>query len=73
MKTKFLYLSLISLLFFACNAQTSKNIEVVSAIDYSHKILATSKAQIIDVRTPEEFESGHIDNAKNIDWLCFIW
>ncbi len=69
MKTKLLFLSLISLLFMACNAQTSKNIEVVPAIDFSHKILATSKAQIVDVRTPEEFESGHIDNAKNINWF----
>ena len=69
MKNKFLFLSFVSFLFMACNAQTSKNIEVLPAIDFSHKILATSKAQIIDVRTPEEFESGHIDNSKNIDWF----
>ena len=69
MKTKFLVLSLVTFLFVACNGQTSKNIEVVTATDFSQKILATPNAQIIDVRTLGEFESGHIENAKNIDWL----
>ncbi|HEX2616553.1 MAG TPA: rhodanese-like domain-containing protein [Flavobacteriales bacterium] len=27
------------------------------------------KAQLIDVRTPEEFAKGHLANARNIDWL----
>lgn len=26
--------------------------------------------QLIDVRTPKEFEEGHIDGAKNIDFLA---
>ena len=69
MQTKILYLSFISFLFMACNGQTTKNIKVVPAIDFSRQIMATPKAQIIDVRTPEEFESGHIDNAKNINWF----
>lgn len=25
-------------------------------------------AQVIDVRTPEEFASGHLDGAVNLDW-----
>lgn len=71
MKTKFLLLSFFSFLFSSCIGQTSKNIEVLPATEFSQKILATSKAQIIDVRTPEEFESGHIENAKNINWLGY--
>lgn len=69
MKTKLLLLSVFSFLFISCIGQTSKNIEVVSPTDFSRQIMATPSAQIIDVRTPEEFESGHIDNAKNINWL----
>lgn len=69
MKTKLFLISIFSFLFLACNGQTSKNIEVISATEFSQKILATPKAQILDVRTSEEFESGHIDNAKNTDWF----
>ena len=31
--------------------------------------LGNSSFQIIDVRTPQEFSDGHIEGAKNIDWL----
>ena len=33
------------------------------------KINETSKPQILDVRTPEEFASEHIENAINVNWL----
>lgn len=69
MYNKFFNLFFVSFLFIACNGQTSKNIEVIAATDFSKKIIATPNAQIIDVRTSEEFESGHIDNAKNVDWF----
>ncbi|MBS1764093.1 MAG: thioredoxin family protein [Bacteroidetes bacterium] len=35
---------------------------------FSEKIKEMPEASIIDVRTPEEFESGHLQNALNIDW-----
>ena len=28
----------------------------------------TAETVVIDVRTPEEFASGHLDGARNIDW-----
>lgn len=28
-----------------------------------------SRSLLIDVRTPEEFNEGHLPNAVNIDWL----
>lgn len=31
------------------------------------EIITKRKIQLLDVRTPEEFESGHIRNAINID------
>jgi len=33
------------------------------------KSIDSGSVQIIDVRTPEEFNEGHIKNAKNIDFL----
>ncbi len=56
-----------TLLFASCNAQeVSKTIE---AKVFSEKIAQTPNAQILDVRTPKEFSSYHLDNAINIDWL----
>lgn len=60
-----LFLSTIS----SCDGQTSKNIKSVSAEIFAKKINETSKSQILDVRTPEEFESEKIDNAINANWL----
>lgn len=31
------------------------------------KLVASGKVAVVDVRTPEEFEEGHIKGAKNID------
>ena len=58
-----------ALLFISCNAQTSKDIKTVEVAAFAKEIKATQKPQILDVRTPEEFNQGHIDNAMNIDWL----
>lgn len=33
------------------------------------KMMTMEGAQLIDVRTPEEFAKGHLDGARNIDWL----
>jgi thioredoxin len=45
------------------NSQTN-----LSATEFAEKIKAMPQAPIIDVRTPEEFEKGHLINSKNIDW-----
>jgi rhodanese-related sulfurtransferase len=55
-------------LFAVCNAQT-KNILTLSPTDYAAQLKATPGAQLLDVRTPEEFAAGHLDNAVNVDWL----
>lgn len=48
----------------ACNGK--KNYESVNAEQFATAI-ATQKPQIIDARTPEEFQQGHIPGAQNID------
>lgn len=56
-----------AILFASCNAQDST--KTLEAKAFSAKITQTPNAQIIDVRTPQEFSSYHLDNAINIDWL----
>ena len=58
---------LLSVLFTSCtNSQTSKT--NLSPIEFSNKISESPEAVILDVRTPQEFSEGHIENAKNADW-----
>lgn len=64
----FLFLILIATI-SSCGGQTSKNIESVSPEIFAKKINEISNAQILDVRTPEEFNSEHIDKATNANWL----
>ena len=64
----FLFLILIFTI-SSCIGQLSKDIKNVSPEIFAKKINETPKAQILDVRTPEEFESEKIDNAINANWL----
>lgn len=61
--------SLVSLLcaFFSCHAQ-DREFESVSS-DAFEKLIADTSVVRLDVRTAEEFEAGHIENAINIDVL----
>jgi thioredoxin len=62
-------LSLVSFVIISCNGQSSKNIKNVDAMAFSKLIQTTTNPQILDVRTPEEFATDHINNAQNINWL----
>ena len=44
------------------NAQNAVDISVFEAK------IATPNAQLVDVRTPQEFANGHLENAKNINF-----
>ncbi len=61
--------SICSFLFLAsCHGQPAKGVEKLSPTIYAEKIKSTSNAQIIDVRTPEEFKGEHLANAVNVNW-----
>jgi len=68
MKSKIISLSLICFLFFCCQGQQTKTVQTVDVTAFAEKLKATDKAQLLDVRTPEEFSSGHIENATNVNW-----
>ena len=68
MKFKILLICFNLYLITSCNGQTKQNFESISPKTFSEKINEDSKPQIIDVRTPEEFNGEHIDNAINENW-----
>ncbi|WP_395050095.1 rhodanese-like domain-containing protein [Flavobacterium sp.] len=69
MKFRSVFILLISFTLLSCNGQPSKNIQTIAPEAFAKKINETPKAQILDVRTPEEFASEHIVNAINVNWL----
>src|SRR5688572_30001514 len=58
----------LSLIIFSCKGQTNGKFESIDATVFARMIESTPNAQILDVRTPEEYASGHIDKAININW-----
>lgn len=72
MKLLFKILSLTAALFMTgCSTKAHKaEIEVVSPTEFQSKISdATGNAYLLDVRTPEEFATGHLDGAHMINWF----
>ena len=68
MKSNLLSLLVLSFFFSSCNGQTAKSFESISPKAFAEKIKETANPQIFDVRSPEEFEGQHIENATNINW-----
>jgi rhodanese-related sulfurtransferase len=63
---KYIPITIIALLFFT-NCNFAQQATVLNANDYEKKISTEKNIQLIDVRTPEEYQQGHIKNAKNIN------
>jgi thioredoxin 1 len=66
MKYTFLLFSTLSILFSSCTSGQSTSTNLLAA-DFQAKIKETEAPVIIDVRTPEEFAGGFIENAININ------
>lgn len=49
----------------ACNAGTSQSLLDIDK--FETKLNASPNAQVVDVRTPDEFDGGHLVNASNIN------
>jgi thioredoxin 1 len=50
------------------NENTASSRQQLSAVEFNAKIQEFTDEQIIDVRTPEEFEGGYISGAENINF-----
>ena len=67
MKTYILALLFVSVLSVGCKGQVS-NVKTIPPTAFSEKINTTPNAQILDVRTPEEYAGQHLDNTVNVNW-----
>lgn len=72
MKKSILLMLIVFLVSFSCKDQgnrTTEHLVILTAPSFKEDI-TNKKVQLIDVRTPEEYQKGHIENAVNIDFLA---
>ena len=60
---------LITIIFFTFLSCVENKNSVVIASEFFEKLKNDNKAVLIDVRTPEEFNKGHLRNALNVNWF----
>ncbi|MCA0131693.1 rhodanese-like domain-containing protein [Winogradskyella alexanderae] len=60
-------MSFLSSIFGIGNSQ-SNAVHLLSPIEFKEQVEG-KKVQLVDVRTPAEYKSGHIKGAKNIDFF----
>ena len=64
---RILLITLVVIFLFSCVESTGKYIQKATVEQFCKEIISDKTIQLIDVRTPEEFEEGHIENATLID------
>lgn len=83
MKRQFLYLLTISLLLLSCKSnskeyetplanktETANNNGIIHNVSVSEfkTALQIADVTLVDIRTPQEYQQGHLEGAINIDW-----
>lgn len=69
MKTKLIILSIaIALSAFSCTDTNQNEIKVVSPEEMK-TLLEMEDVQLVDIRTPEEYQTGFIEYSQNINFL----
>jgi len=69
MKIFYSFLFVSATLFSACTTGQKENTKTkLTATEFAEKIKTLPTVPILDVRSPEEFSKGHLQNAKNMDW-----
>lgn len=63
---KIVFLVLLAVMTLSCQSQTNPKIKVLPVAEYKTEI-NKEPVQLVDVRTPAEFEAGAIPNALNIN------
>lgn len=62
---KLLYILFITFTLASCQGQQKKGVELVPPATFE-KEMAADNGQVIDVRTPKEYQGGHINGAVNM-------
>lgn len=66
-KSSFLFWGLTFFLVTACSSNEKHGFKSVAVQEFANIIADTTTVMLVDVRTAEEYGSGHIENALNID------
>ena len=61
---------IVVLLIIACQKKTAKGVQNIDPKLFAEKLKSTENPQLLDVRTPEEYAEGKIDEAENVDWYA---
>jgi thioredoxin len=69
---KGILLSTLMIFFFSCtnHSQQQHGVQLVNVQAFAEALKRSSSATIIDVRTPEEFQGGHLKDAVNFNVLA---
>lgn len=68
MRSSYIIITFLSFLLISCKDSKVNSFESIPSKEFASKIKSEEKPQLLDVRTPEEFSSEHIDQAVNINW-----
>ena len=63
---KLLSVTVLLVLIVSCATKPKEGVSVISAESFKTQI-TNKNVQLVDVRTPEEYNEAHIENAINID------
>ena len=63
-----LFVSGVLMVFGCYKTQTQYAKNLLSSQEFSHSLSSIQDKIILDVRTPDEYSGGHIQDAINIDW-----
>ena len=61
-------ISLVVLFLAACNNLSNGQSQSLAINDFEKKLNETSNAQLVDVRTPDEYAERHLANAANVNF-----
>ncbi len=64
----FIAYTVLAIFLLGCNNGNSQSGGNISVADFNKKLQEHPEITLIDVRTPGEYEKGHLANAINIDW-----
>lgn len=69
-KLKFVFITMLSVLLFISSCKQKEGTQTVAnSITVEDLSTANNTIQLLDVRTPEEYEEGYIMNAVNINFF----
>lgn len=68
MPSKLLFASLLTLSLVACAPAQQQRSDLVEAAQVQGLIQDQPNLAVLDVRTPQEFDQGHLKNAENLDF-----